>query len=296
MNGTSATRLMAIAYAGALWWCCAGVAMAQSGRDILLTIPVSGTVNEDALVNVNGVRAGVEGNIFTASEVGLVEGANVITVTATDLAGNRTSQSITVYLDISPPTAPVVTDDYLYTIAELHTSWTSHDQESGISEYQYAIGTTAGGTDLVPWTSVGTSTEIIHKDLHLDHGTTSYISVKAKNGAGLWSAVGTSNGIVADHHLPVIDSFTVTSSANFHNEGAVRLQVGASDVDGDPLWYQFSANGIVFEDWDLEAQATWQPQETDIGAHSLTVKVKDAHGAVTQDTTTIHLLRTPPRP
>jgi len=66
-----------------------------------------------------------------------------------------------------------------------------------VTEYQYAIGTTSGGTEVVDWTSVGTNTSVTKTGLSLTSGTTYYFSVKAKNGAGLWSVVGTSNGIVA---------------------------------------------------------------------------------------------------
>lgn len=63
-------------------------------------------------------------------------------------------------------------------------SWSAYDPESGIAEYQYAIGTTKGGTDIVDWTSNGTSNFVDKVDLMLASGTY-YFSVKAINGAGL---------------------------------------------------------------------------------------------------------------
>jgi hypothetical protein len=99
--------------------------------------------------------------------------------------------------DTTPPTTPVVTDDGVITtdLNQLHATWTSSDPESGIAEYQYAIGTSAGGTDVVDWTSAGTDTEVTKTGLDLSVGTTYYFSVKAQNGEGLWSDIGTSDGI-----------------------------------------------------------------------------------------------------
>jgi len=100
-------------------------------------------------------------------------------------------------IDTTPPTTPVVTDDGEYTSSTtwLHAAWSSSDPESGIAEYQYAIGTSPGGTDVVGWTSTGTTTEVTHSGLNLVIGGTYYLSVKAINVKRLWSAVGTSDGI-----------------------------------------------------------------------------------------------------
>jgi len=101
--------------------------------------------------------------------------------------------------DVTVPSSPAVTDDGGSTtdLTQLHASWSSSDADSGVAEYQYAIGTTSGGTDVVNWTSVGTDTSVTKTGLSLNAGTTYYFTVKAKNGSGLWSNVGNSDGIVA---------------------------------------------------------------------------------------------------
>jgi hypothetical protein len=101
--------------------------------------------------------------------------------------------------DTTAPTTPVVSDDGDSTtnLTQLHATWTSSDQESGVAEYQYAIGTSAGGNDVVEWISAGTDTSATSTGLSLSVGTTYYFSVKAQNGEGLWSDVGTSNGVLA---------------------------------------------------------------------------------------------------
>jgi hypothetical protein len=99
--------------------------------------------------------------------------------------------------DETAPTLPQVTDDgeSAASTTEIHAAWGSSDPESGIVEYQYAFGTSAGGTDVLDWTSAGMATEKTITGLSLTPGQTYYVSVKALNGHGLWSEVGSSNGI-----------------------------------------------------------------------------------------------------
>lgn len=78
---------------------------------------------------------------------------------------------------------------------QIQANWTtSTDSESGLMEYQYAVGTTNGGTDIVNWTSNGTNTSLTHTGLSLTNGTTYYVSVKAINNATLETQPISSNG------------------------------------------------------------------------------------------------------
>jgi len=100
--------------------------------------------------------------------------------------------------DYTKPDTPAVSDDGTAThyVNRLHAQWQSQDPESGIAEYQYAIGTSSGGTDVISWTSAGGATGITRTNLSLQDGTTYYVSAKARNGAGQWSDVGASDGIL----------------------------------------------------------------------------------------------------
>lgn len=71
-------------------------------------ITVSGTATDANAVTVNGnpVSLGTNGEFTT--EVILAEGANVITVIATDIAGNTTTVTRTVIRDTSPPQLTVI--------------------------------------------------------------------------------------------------------------------------------------------------------------------------------------------
>lgn len=99
--------------------------------------------------------------------------------------------------DSTPPTAPVVTDEGAYTLStsQLTASWTATDPQSGIAEYQYTIGTAPGQTDVAAWTSAGLNTSVTRTGLALSPGLFYYFTVKARNGANLWSAEGYSDGI-----------------------------------------------------------------------------------------------------
>jgi hypothetical protein len=115
--------------------------------------------------------------------------------------GESGTESDTIeYVPLMPP---VVRDDGVYTSStdHLHAWWMFTDGAPDIAEYQYAIGTTPGGTDIVNWTSVSTDTEVTVTGLNLVDGQVYYFSVKARNAAGFWSDVATSNGITVDSSL-----------------------------------------------------------------------------------------------
>lgn len=127
------------------------------------------------------------------------------------------------YVDTTAPSAPVVTDDGAYTASDstLHFTWAAAtDAESGISAYYYAIGSTSGGTDVIDWTEVASSTfDITATDLSLSKGSIYYISVKAENGAELVGIAGVSDGITVDTTAPSVPSvmddgvYTTTTTA-----------------------------------------------------------------------------------
>ena len=115
-----------------------------------------------------------------------------------DNAGNAEPKHVlNVVVDKTKPETPNVTNDgyYVTDYGRLHASWTSADPESGIVEYQCAVGTEQGAADVLPWMSVGTMTDLTVTGLNLVSGRSYYFAVKAKNAAGLWSDVGISEPI-----------------------------------------------------------------------------------------------------
>ena len=104
--------------------------------------------------------------------------------------------------DTTPPSAPAVVRDGTGTdisttafTTQLSANWdASTDADSDIGGYQYAIGTSAGGTQTVNWTLLGNVTTVTRTGLSLTVWQTYYFSVLAVNGAGLTSSATNSNG------------------------------------------------------------------------------------------------------
>ncbi|MBN2591413.1 MAG: S8 family serine peptidase [Sedimentisphaerales bacterium] len=97
------------------------------------------------------------------------------------------------------PSRPIVEDNGLVTSDSniFEASW-SLSHNSGITNYEYGIGTFPGEADLRYWKSVGIET-MINEDLTdtpLIPGQSYYISVRAQNALGYWSSYGSSDGIV----------------------------------------------------------------------------------------------------
>ncbi|MHB9036778.1 MAG: hypothetical protein ACYC64_08930 [Armatimonadota bacterium] len=147
------------------------------------------------------------------------------------------ARQIEVVQDATPPTNITVTDDGVYTkvSTSLHATWsTSSDPESGVAEYQYAIGTTP--TDpvsgyVVGWTSTGTTRSVTNTGLSLTSGITYYFYVAAKNSAGMWSNLGVSNGIVVVQDVSqVSDLKTLGVGAGFALTGKVVAGVASGLV------------------------------------------------------------------
>jgi hypothetical protein len=102
-------------------------------------------------------------------------------------------------IDTTPPAKPVVTDEGPVTSngTQLAASWTSVAPPSGISSFQYALGTTPGGADILPLTST-TQNSVVVSGLSLQTNTTYYFAVKAVSGAGSTSDTGISSGVRFD--------------------------------------------------------------------------------------------------
>jgi hypothetical protein len=132
-----------------------------------------------------------------------------------------------VMVDTSPPSIPLVkvrSEKWEMGKILLEASFSSEDPQSGVVEYQYAILRDPGGVDLVEWTSSQEKTiiEITGLDPLACH--TYYISVKARNGAGLWSEVGTSDGITIERRsIPGPKKKTKDEGLRWYGEGGIKI-------------------------------------------------------------------------
>ena len=118
-----------------------------------------------------------------------------------------------VTIDLTAPAGTTVndgtSDDIAYTGLDttLSAVWAAFTETvSGIAKYEYAIGTSSGGTDIVTWTSNSTDTTVTKTGLSLTSGSTYYVSVRATDNAGNESTTVTSDGVIVDTAAPVAGS------------------------------------------------------------------------------------------
>ena len=264
------------------------------------TQTISGTKEANTSIWINGIeRVLIDSSGFWSVSVSLSEGDNTLNITAKDAVSNASAiTQANILLDTSAPAIPQVSDDGVYTTsaAQLHASWSADDDETGIAEYQYAIGLTVGGADVVGWTSVGLQTEITHTGLNLIQGQIYYISVKAKNGAGSWSQEGVSDGITINQNTPVISDIQPSNASTGYAGDDIIFSVTAQDADGDNLSYQFSADGEIIQSWQAGPGFNWPTSEEAPGIHTIKTEVSDNNGAIVSQDTEICLFYQPPAP
>ena len=208
-------------------------------------------------------------------------------------SGQTNSPKLTVgyVVDSTPPDPPVVTrgSEYTNVNTELHASWTCSDEQSGIKEYKYAVGTTAGATNIKYWTSTGiatwpnnstgTSASPTFSPPLLD--ATYYFTVMAWNWAGLPSAQGNSDGITVDTVAPSFSNIvpmptwgslgapvTVTFTASETLSGNPSVQVNGNDADFVALTGADYTYVYEIEDTDPPGAAAITVSGTDLAGNS----------------------------
>jgi hypothetical protein len=256
---------------------------------------LSGTKDANTSIWMNGVEK-IPIDSFTnwSVSIALAEGQNSLSVTAKDFIGVESQPVLaSILLDTTPPTTPVVTDDGATTnyISTLHAVWTAQDPQTDIGEYQYAIGTSSGGTDVVNWTSSGTQASVTATGLSLVTGKTYYFSVKAKNNVGLWGGVGTSDGIMLNQSAPAISSIAPTDGSLSEVGSTIPFNINATDLEGDPIQYKITVDGQVVSDWSSVPSFNWLTTSQASGIRQATIYVKDTWGNQSSGNIAIYLAR-----
>lgn len=261
---------------------------------------VTGTKEIGANVLRNGVEVVPHNGATTWSDaVTLTAGSNVFFYSSEDAGGvEGPATMVSIFYDATAPTTPVVVDDGAYTTAltQLHASWSSNDPQTAIVDYEYAIGTTPQGQELVPYTSSGALTDVVRTGLVLTPGETYYFSVKATNAAGLTSSAGVSNGIAANSDLPVISALDPTEGAAYYEQDPVTVTVTASDAGGGALEYRYTVDGIVKQAWTTSSTYGLLIEDRDYGERIIGVEVRDEGGATAASQTRIFFMKKPKEP
>ncbi len=93
-----------------------------------------------------------------------------------------------------PPLPPTIQGTSTTLLTSLSASWAPNG--TGVTQYRYAIGTTPGARNVVGWTYT-TATSIIRNGLSLTNGGVYYVTVQARNSAGLWSVSAVSSAVIS---------------------------------------------------------------------------------------------------
>jgi hypothetical protein len=175
-----------------------------------------------------------------------------LSVRATDNAGNVatvvTSDGATI--DTAAPITGSVSDstaadlDWTKSTTTLTAVWTGFsDALSGIQKYEYAIGDTIGGTNVLFWTDNSTTTLVTKTGLTLTNGTTYYISVRATDNVGNVSTVATSDGITVDTDGPVLETpfeGSLTADIDYQNSGSELIIAWSGSDPAGIAFYEYA--------------------------------------------------------
>jgi len=129
-----------------------------------------------------------------------------------------------------------IANDILVTdsIDRLTANWdNSFDSSSAVLNYWYAVGTSPGDSDVVNWTSNMVATNVTKTGLTLQQGQMYYFSVRAENGAGLFSQIYTSNGQLLDttsSAIGLIEVFDQSGIAVYPNPFSDQVNVYAGNL------------------------------------------------------------------
>jgi len=118
-------------------------------------------------------------------------------------------------VDVTAPTGGSVTDGAnTGSLSQLAATWSGFsDPTSGIAKYEYAIGTTAGGTDIKTWTDNSTNTNVTSTGLNLQTSVKYYFTVRATDNVTNVGTPANSSGQFVSPALSFsIDNNTVTFS------------------------------------------------------------------------------------
>ena len=175
-------------------------------------------------------------------------GTYYTTVRATNKAGlTRTRVSPGLTLDFSAPRGGIVRDgrsqydlQFSGTTSSLSCAWALFaDNVSSIDHYQVAFGNLPGQTDIAPWQSTGTATEVTVPAV-LQIGQTTYCSVRAFNRAGLHAEKST-DGVLSDNSPPTEGTVQISSSSGFQNDADLIAAEWSGFSDGE--------SGISHYEW-----------------------------------------------
>ncbi|MCS7297822.1 MAG: glycosyl hydrolase family 18 protein [Bacteroidia bacterium] len=177
-----------------------------------------------------------------------------------------------VNIDWTPPSSPALVQDgpppndlqETHDGSQLTGNWAAAtDPHSGISTYEYAIGTVSGATDVVSWTEAGLVNSYTHTGLALIDGQTYFFGVRARNGAELIGPAQWSNGITylatplggKKEDLPSADT-SLPALRLYPNPARKYLTVEVLPNEVGPEMYLINSLGQIVNTFQYEGRFT----------------------------------------
>jgi endoglucanase Acf2 len=169
----------------------------------------------------------------------------------------------------------------------ISASWdASSDDESGIANYYYSIGTSQGDTSVKDWTSVN-ERSFTDETVSLEQDTTYYVNIKSVNNASLESEIQSSDGILIDLDKPELEvlndgnsldedidvsnsSDTLKAVWRYKNAVKYYYAVSTDTASNGLVWEETTNVSIVKTGLDLQNETTYY----------VFVKAESSEGAV----------------
>lgn len=169
-----------------------------------------------------------------------------------DAVGNLSAAAAKdVNVDWTIPSAALINDgaaadiDTAFSLTQLSANWSDCiDTNSAIVRYKYAIGSSPGATDVVSWTDNGMNTAVTHTGLSLVPDQLYYFSVQSEDGAGLLSAINSSDGQLIPLATGIIETtddlqlsvypnpFGEQATVSYSLKAACSIEISLVDVLG----------------------------------------------------------------
>jgi hypothetical protein len=143
-------------------------------------------------------------------------------------------------VDTTPPSGTVVDDGTETPSAiSLHATLVFTDAESDVAGYEYRVGTSREGSDVMRPTAAADA-DLTISGLNLSVGPVYYIGARARNRAGLWGPWASTDGISVGAGA---NTATVSYASGMQNDPLIKVTLGGS-----------AAGGVRIIDGDLEVR------------------------------------------
>jgi hypothetical protein len=141
--------------------------------------------------------------------------------------------------------------DTFYTSNEITAYWNqATDNHSDISHYELSVGTSAGDSNAVAWSSVGNVLNASLTGLSLTPNTDYFVNVRAVNNAGLKSSIVSSDGQYLLSGLGIEEMTSFGKLMIYPNPFQGQFTVEFDKGVGKAFITMYDSNGKMIKQWE----------------------------------------------